>query len=98
MWSKQEKTIIEELLESIDPQKNCLKCNLEKSQVLYLNRQNAPWESGRILKEHISNGEKLCLKCSLDRIVPILEKNPKGYIEGLYLPYQENGFYMSTEI
>jgi len=97
-WTKEEKHVLESLLHEIDTTKACSQCKGNLQQSLYLGRELAPWESSRIHKTCIGKGDKLCLNCSQSRLSATLSNNPKEFREGLYLPFKEDGMYMTTEM
>jgi hypothetical protein len=41
---------------------------------------------------------RLGRRCATHQLVPVLRENAKEHVEGLYLPYQEDGMYATTEI
>ena len=98
-WTEDERQVVKILLNKIDTQALCQQCNATNCQILYLSKEAAPWErSARILQEYKDKGELLCSACALDRLLPVLRNNPKHFAEGLYLPYQEAGIYITTEL
>lgn len=99
-FEKDERQIVEQLLAAI-PKKKCRSCD-KKAQVLFVSKEAAPWAKYNCYPffEYAAKGEYLCLEHTLKRILPGIQNNPKHFDDGggLWLPYLENGYQVTTEL
>ncbi|MBI2338209.1 hypothetical protein HYU95_03400 [Candidatus Daviesbacteria bacterium] len=99
-FKKDERQIVEQLLATI-LEKKCRSCD-KKAQVLFISKEAAPWEKYNCYPfyEYADKGEYLCLEHTLKRILPSIQNNPKHFDDGggLWLPYLENGYQVTTEL
>lgn len=99
-WQERAKKVLEELLATING-KSCRECK-ESATTLFLSKEVAPWSKygsePRI--EYAKVGDYLCNRHALKRLTPGIQTNPKYYDDagGLWLPYKEGGFQVSTEL
>jgi hypothetical protein len=98
-WSAQDQEVMEKVLNEVDTQATCPHCGTDHCRVIYFSKEAAPWrKDARILAEYEGRGEPMCPPCALERLLPSLRDNPRRFVEGLYLPYQTEGMYMTTEL
>ena len=98
-WKEEDQRVLQTLLKKVDTAAICQQCGVDHCRVLYLSKEAAPWQkSARVFEEYEHSGELVCTRCALERLLPVLRNSPKNFVEGLYLPYQEEGMYMTTEL
>ncbi len=98
-WPVEEADKLRRILQEIDPSQSCQSCGENPWQVAYFGRGTAPWQEGSSLPDlGIDPALRLCTRCAALQMRQVLRENPKEYEEGLYLPYQEDGMYATTEM
>jgi hypothetical protein len=98
-WPTEEADKLRRILQEIDPSQSCQSCGGNPWQVAYFDGATAPWQRGSSLSEvGIDRALRLCTRCAALKMGPVLRENPKEFDEGLYLPYQEDGMYATTEM
>ncbi len=98
-WSEEDADRLRRILQEIDASHSCQSCGRSPWQVAYFDSAAAPWQEGSVLPEvRIDQALRLCTGCAAFKLVPILRENPQEYIEGLFLPFQGDGMYTTTQI
>jgi hypothetical protein len=96
-WSPEDADILQRVLREIDVSQSCQSCGGNPWQVAYFDRATAPW-LGAVPDIGTDRALRLCTRCAALQMVPVLRENPNEYTEGLYLPYQEDGMYITTDM
>ena len=98
-WPAEDTDILRRVLGEIDGSQSCQSCGGNPWQVAYFDRDTAPWQGRSALPDlAVDQALRLCTRCAALKLAPVLRENRQEYIEGLYLPYQEDGMYATTEI
>ena len=98
-WPMDETDELRRTLQEIDPSQSCPSCGGKSWRVAYFDCDKAPWQRGSSLPETgIDQALRLCVRCAVLKMGPVLRENPREYNEGLYLPSREDGMYMTTEM
>jgi len=96
-WPSEEADKLRYILQDIDPSQSCRSCGGNPWQVTYFDSAAAPWREGSELPDiGIDQALRLCTRCAVLKIRPILSENPFEFEEGLYVPYREDGMYITT--
>jgi hypothetical protein len=96
-WPTEEADKLRHLLQEIDASQFCQSCGGDPWQVAYFDSAAAPWQEGDSLPDAgIDQALRLCTRCAALKMGPILSENPDEFEEGLYVPYQEDGMYVTT--
>ena len=94
-FQKQDIAKIKSLLLLI--QGKCENCQNEKAGAAYFKKEDLPWDEGGPLMSQVTCQPGLfCRKCALERLIPLLSGNKIFFKEGLYVPYKEEGVFIST--
>lgn len=99
-WSKKNQEVLEQLIKTIEGNK-CFRCS-KNASVLFIPKEKAPWErfGPNPSPEYEKLGIYCCREHALERVIPSIRTNPKRFNDGggLYIPYEEDGFQVTTEL